>query len=643
MFKKMRHRSFFILLALLIGRIASHSVFAQSWVATSAPVQSWTSLAASADGTRLAAVVHDGGIYLSTNSGSAWFGTSAPAQSWISTASSADGSNLVAAANGGGIFASTNSGQNWFQTSAPSNTWFAVASSGDGTALAAVVDQGGIFTSADSGLNWQQTSASTQQWSSVASSLDGTVLIAAAEPGAIYTSTNSGATWISNNAPILSWSAVAASSDGTRLVAAATLNGIYASTNAGVSWVETSAPTNAWFALASSADGINLVAAGTTSGIYTSTNSGLTWIRNSAPTLVWSSVTSSADGSKLVAAAYNGGIYIPGLALVGLTKGTYQGLFYDTNGVALQSSGFFSAVTATNGRFSAKLQMTGKTYSYSGQFSAAGAASNVVSRAKLSPLTVQLQLNPAGDGLSGVISNDTWTAELFANRAVYSKTNPAPQAGKYTLLIPGGDGSPAQPGGDGFGTAAVDGLGNVTFSGTLADGTKVSQKTFASGLGEWPLYGSLYSGNGMVLGWLTFTNQATNDITGLVDWIKLPKPGAKLYPAGFTNSTEVLGSRYVFTNGIPVLNLSTGQVWLANGNLTQSFTNQIVLGANNKVTGTNKLSLAITSASGLFKGTVPNPVSGKSVSFQGIILEKQNFGGGFFLGTNQSGRVFIGP
>jgi len=104
-----------------------------------------------------------------------------------------------------------------------------------------------------------------------------------------------------------------------------------------------------------------------------------------------------------------------------------------------------------------------------------------------------------------------------------------------------------------------------------------------------------------------------------------------------------MASRYLFTNNVSVLNFTTGRVWLANGNLSQSFTNQIVLGNNNKVTDTNKLSLSIMTKSGLFKGSALSPDTGKPISFSGVVLEKQGFGSGFFLGTNQAGRVYFGP
>jgi hypothetical protein len=58
---------------------------------------------------------------------------------------------------------------------------------------------------------------------------------------------------------------------------------------------------------------------------------------------------------------------------------------------------------------------------------------------------------------------------------------------------------------------------------------------------------------------------------------------------------------------------------------------------------TNKLTVTITSASGLFSGSIGVPGSGKTVAFTGVVLQKQNIGSGFFLGTNQSGRVLLSP
>jgi hypothetical protein len=158
--------------------------------------------------------------------------------------------------------------------------------------------------------------------------------------------------------------------------------------------------------------------------------------------------------------------------------------------------------------------------------------------------------------------------------------------------------------------------------------------------GQWPFYAPLYSGGGSIFGRLTFSNGV---IGGTVDWFK--PSGGTLYPAGFIiRDTQVAGSVYQFTSGVPVLDFTSGQLWLANGNLTGSFTNEITLDSASKATSTNAtLKMAISTATGSFKGTVADPAGGKSISFTGVVLQKQNFGGGFFVGTNQTGRVFLGP
>ena len=328
--------------------------------------------------------------------------------------------------------------------------------------------------------------------------------------------------------------------------------------------------------------------------------------------------------------------------------GSYAGLFSDSNGVAFQSSGFFTATLSSLGSFSAKIQLAGKTYSISSHFSNGGLYSNSIPRHGLSPLSVSLQLDLSGaNTLTGQISDGTWTAELLANRAAYFTVTPA---STYTLIVPGAADSTAQPGGDGFGSIFVDGLGNVRFSGTLADGTKISQKTFLSSHGTWPFYASLYSGKGSILGWLTFTNEPSDDLSGQLSWFKTAQPRAKLYPAGFTVQTNAAGSIYspayfTTTNGSPLLDFTNGLVVLENGNLTQPITNRFSISPKNKVTSPdpNKLTLAFTTGSGLFHGSVVDPVARKTIAFSGALLQKQTNGSGFFLGNSQAGRVRVTP
>lgn len=326
--------------------------------------------------------------------------------------------------------------------------------------------------------------------------------------------------------------------------------------------------------------------------------------------------------------------------------GIYDGLFYDTNGAEHESSGFYNLTLASSGSFKAKVMIAAKSYSYTGQFSAGGFASNSIVRKGLTPVLAQLQLDLQTGILTGVLTNsDSWMAELFADRAM---TNAAAEAGHYTLVIPGGgddSNSAVLPGGDSYATVQVSANGGLTFAGALADGTKVSQKSLLLANGQAPLYIPLYSGNGSIFGWLTFSNQPDSDITGVVDWFKLAQTSGNFYRAGFTNITEAAGSIYQFTNGVPVLNFSSGLVSFTNGNLANSFSNQVTLSTANKVTNNsgNALTLTLSTSTGLFKVTAADPVTAKTVTGNGVVLQKQGFGDGFFLGTNQSGQVFWSP
>jgi hypothetical protein len=325
-----------------------------------------------------------------------------------------------------------------------------------------------------------------------------------------------------------------------------------------------------------------------------------------------------------------------------ITKGSYQGLFSDTNQMAFESSGFISAVVTDSGAFSGKILFMGKKYSGSGQFAPDGTYSNTIPRTGMSSLNVFLQLDlTSGDHLTGQIDDGVNTADIVALRAVYSKTIVAPQAGNYTLVFPRNDDSSSNPGGNGFATVKVDASGNVTLKGLLGDGTKISQKALLVSGSQWPLYVSLYSGKGCALGWLTLTNGSDNDIDGVVTWIKLAQPAAKLYAGGFTNQMEVEGSTFQFTSGVPILNFSTGEISLSEGNLSDDIKSQFTLGAASGVTSTNGVKLKFTTTTGAFKGTVFDSISGANIPVNGVVLQNQNNGFGYFLGTSESGPVLI--
>ena len=304
--------------------IGNFSSFANSpWTQSGAAALDWYSIAASADGTHLAAVAAavasgTGGIYISTDSGATWTGpngnSSAP---WRSIASSADGTRLVAANASGGIGGIyTNSGTTWTAlVGHVGSNWFPSASSADGSKAGGGHQQlpAAAFTlrpiparhgrnngrrrpeigiSVASSAEWQQTCSrrfmaaafilppiwatrpparTTEIWTSVASSgrrqqAGGAVV----SGGGIYTSGEfrrdmDGQT----SAPVANWQSIASSADGGKLAAVA----------------------NAGRNLSFDQRRRNVDANNPTNGA------------------IWSCIASSSDGSKLAATVYGGGIY----------------------------------------------------------------------------------------------------------------------------------------------------------------------------------------------------------------------------------------------------------------------------------------------------------------------------------------------
>jgi hypothetical protein len=333
-------------------------------------------------------------------------------------------------------------------------------------------------------------------------------------------------------------------------------------------------------------------------------------------------------------------------------SGTYNGLFADDTGsLSPQNRGCFTILSTLKGKgaFSGSLRMGGTRYPLSGQFDSAGAASSTIARRDMSALTVTLQLDLTNgtDRVTGSVSDGTWTAMLAGDRAIYDgKTTLAPEAGSYTLILAGAYGSTNEPTGDSYGTLTVGKNGAISFRGMLADGTKVTQSAPVSKYGQWPLYASLHGGQGVLWGWLAFTN--ASELGGSVAWVKLPVK-TQYYAAGFSLAAEALGARYFPPGrGTNVLGLTTSTdltLTLEGDGLVAGITNGITLGANNHFTPVSgpKLSLTFTPSTGGFRGSVVNPATSKRVSFSGVLLQGQGFGSGFFLGTSECGEVRLEP
>jgi len=327
-------------------------------------------------------------------------------------------------------------------------------------------------------------------------------------------------------------------------------------------------------------------------------------------------------------------------------QGTYSGLFLGTNAVGPTNSGAVTLTLTPKGAYTGKLWLGGSSLSLMGAFNAAGLALETIGPSSLNPVALTLQLDlPAGQQVAGTVQAKGWGATLLAYRAAFNaQTNPAP-SGTYTMVV-AGDAYPSAPLGFSFGTAVVTTGGQVTFKGTLADGTAVLptvSSLTASGL--WPLYLSLYQGHGLMIGWVTVTPLTLEGQA--INWVKAGGAGGSYYPGGFAYETYADGSKYVApAAGHALLNWSNGVVSLGGGNLSANLTNTITVNAKNQVqvTGANadKLKLTLTPATGSFSGSFVPPGTTKPVSISGVVVTDLEWAGGFFLGTSQGGSVIIG-
>ncbi len=241
-----------------------------------------SSIACSADG-RILYFAGTTQVYCSTNSGAAWNPTLSPLANWTSVACSADGTRLAGASafrrgSPSGIITSPDGGNTWNSTTPPTDAWLAVASSADGNRLmGANLTASAIYISSDGGNSWAQHSPPLQAFTSLASSADGAKLVLASQGngsgGAIFISTNSGVNWAPTTAPVSNWVSVASSADGRTLIAAgggsSALGHLFLSTDSGATWNLTNSLLSHWSSVAVSADGTKLVAAENPGHIYT--------------------------------------------------------------------------------------------------------------------------------------------------------------------------------------------------------------------------------------------------------------------------------------------------------------------------------------------------------------------------------------
>ncbi|MFO1487709.1 MAG: hypothetical protein U1F65_04455 [Verrucomicrobiota bacterium] len=326
-------------------------------------------------------------------------------------------------------------------------------------------------------------------------------------------------------------------------------------------------------------------------------------------------------------------------------SGSYSALFAANTGVQPDTAGGLSTSITSKGSYSGKVRLAGKDYSFSGKMNLQCQATNRIKRGT-NYLTVVMQADQLGQ-IFGTLKQDGWLAPMQGVRSAYNaKTNPAPQTGSYTMMLHGKPADPVLPSGHSFGYVKVTANGLASFVGSLADGTKVTQSAFLSRDGLWPFYSPLYSGKGVMTSWQLFRNLSTTDFDGWLVWIKPTNSASRYYPNGFEYQRNCFGERYVAPTGTNVVfSAPSLRVPFAFGDLPADFANLIRIEKGNKVVNlsSNKLTMTFSASTGVYQGTVADPVSHKTWPFSGVVLQRDNVGYGFLSGTNESSQMGLFP
>ena len=238
-------------------------------------------------------------------------------------------------------------------------------------------------------------------------------------------------------------------------------------------------------------------------------------------------------------------------------SGAYGGLV-ETEPFARGMSGSADVQVTGAGSFSAPLKFGAQTAGFAGAFDSRGRFAGEIMRAGQPSLRLVLALDvtDGSERLTGLISDDTTTAAINAERAISA----APHPGKYTAVLERDAASSTLPAGFGYGTLRVGAGGDVRFAGRLGDGEAVTLGGQLTTSAHWPVYASLNGGAGALIDRVNFRDiPQTSDLDGRLHWLR-PASSAARFGGGFEGDVSLTGSAYARpASGKRILGLAGGR------------------------------------------------------------------------------------
>jgi hypothetical protein len=321
--------------------------------------------------------------------------------------------------------------------------------------------------------------------------------------------------------------------------------------------------------------------------------------------------------------------------------GTYNGLVTPETTAA---SGFWTLKLGATGAFTATLLLDGNAYKLKGILRSDRSFRTFVKRKGGGQMEVEFKLN-SERRITGTITSGGSGFTLLAEAGDQSdRTNPAPQAGFYSVQLVTESGSSGAPEGTGYGFVSISRAGSVRLSGALGDGRKASQGTTLFRTGHWPLYIAPYKKGGSLAGLVTLAETEDTDLNGSATWHKNADPKDKVYPLGFTGvNVTVQGSRYVMPlpseRIIPLANTSPNAVLQVVGGGMGMLEFPLTIDQNNFVSSNDGVQMVIYTDTGEFAAFIPYQ-NGYRI-LQGMVSRKTGIGLGYCLNGSQSAAVVL--
>ena len=325
-----------------------------------------------------------------------------------------------------------------------------------------------------------------------------------------------------------------------------------------------------------------------------------------------------------------------GNTFVGLSNGTYHGLFLPSTNGAPRTAGWVSLNLGRDGSYSGRLSPLGATYTFRGVFDEFGASSLVGYRGT-TPIRMEFLLYPeGGERIIGRYYDGSLVSDVLLFRVQkFARTNRPAAAGTYSLAIsPTRDTNTVTGDGHGFASVTIDPAGRIKMSGMLGDEVAIKQSAKLLKYDLWPFYALVNGGREAILGWVRFTNG--NSFSGDLQW------WAPHFPGNTNQTVQFHGARY--SNDVHLLNWTNGTITFSGGGLAAPVSADVTLNEDGSFTlpsNPNNVQLGFPNEKGQFSGTFNYPGVGTLTPLRGGALQgSSNIVTGSF-GTKTNNGAFI--